>query len=152
MKKIISAIFIVFFGFLFFCSDNGVVPYQKEYSFPDKNISYYDHVLPLIDAKCGFGSGCHNVENDNNFLFYQTKENFINHEIYSSNPPGLTGFVLVRQEIDPQSPRFSALYLLLTENHYLGVERMPPLTYGREPLTSGELAGIEQWIKEGALD
>ncbi len=147
MKKIIYLGFVFsFIWILVFCSDEGVVPYKKEYFFPADNISYYEHVLPLIDAKCGFGSGCHNAENSTNFLFYETKEAFINHEI------GSTGFFLVRQEIDRHNPNLSHLYLLLTENLYLGFDKMPPLIYGREPLKTGELKGIEQWIREGSKD
>lgn len=122
------------------------MPYKEEFFFPDADVSYFQDVLPLIDAKCGFGSGCHNVENATNFLFYQTKEAFIEHEI------GITGFVLVTPEIDRVNPKLSPLYLLLTENLYLGYDRMPPFIYGREPLTEGELKGIEQWIREGVPD
>jgi hypothetical protein len=131
---------------LTFCSDEGDVPYRKEYFFPDKNIGFYEHVQPLIDAKCGFGSGCHNSENSWNFLFYTTTDNFINYVIQG------TGNVLVDRVQHKEVPIISPLYLLITEGYPPAIERMPPLSYNREPLTSGEIEGIRKWISEGAKD
>jgi hypothetical protein len=152
VKKIIYFGFVVNFVFLLvFCSDDDSVPYEKEFFFPDDSISYYEHVLPLIDAKCGFGSGCHNPSNTTNFLFFETKDVFITHEIGLTEPR----FELVNPDVDKFNPTLSPLYQLLTvdfDKLYLGYERMPPIRYDRESLTTGELKGLEQWIRDGAED
>jgi len=144
VRNIFIFVFILLIAFIFtFCSDEGDVPYRKEYFFPDKNISFYKDVQPLIDAKCGFGSGCHNSENQWNTIFYTTKDVFISHSV--------AGNVLVDPIQHREVPIISPLYQIITEGYYI-YERMPPLSYNREPLTSGEIEGIRQWISEGAND
>jgi hypothetical protein len=150
VKRIIYlGIALFFILFLVFCSDGGLAPYEKDFVFPAKNISFYSHIQPMIDAKCGIGSGCHNAGTPTNLLFYNTLENFINHRVGKTEPR----LLLVDPDIDRYNPQNSTLYQLLTvdfDKQYLGYERMPPLSFGRDKLSEEELRGVRQWIQEGA--
>lgn len=147
MKKIIYfGIVFSSLGFLVFCSDDGLSPDKINYIIPESDISYYDDLQPMFNGKCGFGSQCHSVENINNGLFFGTKESFINYQV------SVTGEELV----DPIKHRetaavFAPLYLIVTQR-YINLERQPPLSYGREPLTENQINGILQWIADGAND
>lgn len=142
---------VILFSFLFFCGDEGLRPDEKEYIIPASNISYYEHLQPMFEGKCGYGSGCHNETYDggSNFLFFSTKEFLIEHPIPGSIPETklLDPLLLPQYQVDPER---SPLYLLLTEKIYFTYERQPPASYGRAPLTENQLNGILQWIREGA--
>lgn len=124
-----------------YCSDTGVSPDQRKYIIPEKNISYYDDLLPMLEGKCGFECHSEDVEIIIPFLI---KEEFINYQIS-------TGEVLVDTVIHKIDPTRSPLYKIVTEvKPYIGIETMPP--FPRTPLTDNQILGIKQWIAEGAKD
>ena len=144
MKKIIYLMCALsFVWFLLFCSDDGLAPDRINYVIPESNISYYDHLQPMFNGKCGFGSQCHSVENKYNSLFFDFKDVFIDYVISE------TGAKLVDPLLHKESPDLAPLYILVTQR-YVSLERQPPLSYGREPLTENQINGIRQWIAEGA--
>jgi len=143
---------LIIFGFLLYCSSDELAPYEKNYVIPESGISYYTDLLPMFEGKCGIGPGCHNDSYDGgaNFLFFGTKQAFMEHEI-----PGSGGTLLLdsNQMLSFQlDPKLSPLYNILTPQLYFGYERQPPASYGRAPLNENQINGILQWIKEGAPD
>lgn len=143
---------LLIFTFLFFCSDQGLTPDQIKYVIPETDISYYEHLQPMFEGKCGWGSGCHNETFDggDNFLFFGTKDAFIQHEI-----PGSGGTLLLDpllMHVYQSNPELSPLYNILTPQSYFGYERQPPASYGRPSLNENQINGILQWIREGAPD
>jgi hypothetical protein len=146
VKRIIYlGIALFFILFLAFCSDGGLAPDRRSYIIPDKNISYYEDLQPMFNGKCGFGSQCHTAENIYNSLFFDNKDSFINYELSE------TGAVLVDPIKDKEAPDFAPLYQIV-KGRYVNLERQPPLSFGREPLTKNQIDGIRQWILEGAPD
>lgn len=128
---------------LIYCGDSGTSPDQREYVLPDENLSYYDDLQPMFNGKCGFGSECHAPDNSELYINFTDRDAFINYTV------SVTGLPLVRPLVDREAPELSVLYQIVTEN-YSGIERMPPLSMGREPLTQNQINGIKQWIAEGA--
>jgi len=146
VKKIFFLAAVVIIQFLLFhCSDQGVSPDQREYIIPDKNISYYDDLLPMLEGKCGFE--CHSGDGTIVTLPFRVKEEFIDYQI------SFTGEVLVDTVLHKIDPTRAPLYRVVTEFDYLGnKDIMPPLAAGRSPLTENQIKGIKQWIAEGAPD
>ena len=145
MKKI--CIFILLTGVLSlfsYCSDQGLSPDQKEYILPEKNVSYYDDLLPMLEGKCGFE--CHSGNIDVVEIPFLRKEEFIDY------PISTTGDVLVDTVLHKIDPTRAPLYRIVTEINAFGIEMMPPLSEGRSPLTDNQINGIKQWIAEGAPD
>ena len=145
VKKI--CIFILLTGVLSlfsYCSDQGLSPDQKEYILPEKNVSYYDDLLPMLEGKCGFE--CHSGNIDVVEIPFLRKEEFIDY------PISTTGDVLVDTVLHKIDPTRAPLYRIVTEINAFGIEMMPPLSEGRSPLTDNQINGIKQWIAEGAPD
>ena len=135
--------FIILFGFLVFCSDQGVSPDQREYIIPDENISYYSDLQPMFEGKCGWQ--CHDGSVEGSTLFFSDKQSFMDYQITLNSPKFVD---LTIHQIDPT---LSPLYNIITTN-YEGYERMPPIFQNREPLNINQISGIVQWIREGAAD
>jgi len=128
---------------LYYCSDQGVSPDQREYIIPEENISYYDDLLPMLEGKCGFE--CHSGNPEIVEIPFLRKEEFIDFQI------SVTGDVLVDTLLHQIDPTRAPLYIIVTKfNPYIGIETMPP--FPRSPLTDNQIKGIKQWIAEGAPD
>ena len=143
--------FLIFFGvvcgfiFLFSCSE-GTNPNDKKFVLPEKDLSFYDDIEPLFNARCGLESGCHSPT-DNNHLLYP---DLVNRDGLVYHPLSTTGEQLVNLDVDPINPQSSILYLILYEGYPTEYyDQMPPPSI-KEPLTTNQLNGIKQWIREGA--
>lgn len=135
----------ILFGFLVFCSPDGLSPDQREYIIPDENISYYDDLQPMLNGKCGWQ--CHDGSKDIGIINFNDKLAFMEHII-----PGTNGKKLLEQNLLPTyqaDPLVSPLYQIITQN-YEGYDLMPPLP--RTPLTQNQINGIVKWIRDGAQD
>ena len=145
MNKITGIIILALLGLMAAaCSDSGTPPDELDFVFPDKNISFIEHVQPMFEAKCGVESGCHSPGNTEIRFSYSelvSRIGVINHRLP-------TGEVLVDLALHQQNPKLAPLYLILLEGYPTSDDRMPPL--GRTPLNDNQLNGIKQWIKEGA--
>ena len=141
LMTICSLILLIFVA----CQDKGKNPIDQNYVIPESDVSYYDHLQPMFNGKCGFGSACHSVDNAENQLFFSDKEIFMDY------PVSRTGVKIVDLALHKDNPRLSPLYLIVREG-YAGIERMPPLSLGREWLNVNQIKGIETWISEGAND
>ena len=132
---------LILFSLIVYCSDVGVSPDQRKYIIPEKDISYYDDLLPMLEGKCGFE--CHS-EIAEILIPFLDKDDFIDYQI------SVTGDVLVDTLLHKIDPTRAPLYRIVTEIDYLGIETMPP--FPRSPLTDNQIIGIRQWIAEGARD
>lgn len=142
MKYIIYFANVIVLLFLFYCKDQGVSPDRENYIIPDKNISYYDDLLPMFEGKCGFQ--CHSSTDNPDIVFipFSNKEDFINFQISNDE-------VLVDTVFNKIDPVRAPLYKIVTED-YRGIKRMPP--FPRLPLTDNQINGIKEWIAEGCPD
>ena len=130
--------FLLISGNFIRCGDTGTNPADAEFILPDKDLTFDDHISPMLQAKCGYGSACHSIENPNNRLDVYTHDLFVNYILSTGD-----------NLIDLDNPQISPLYLLVIEA-FKGIEKMPPARYSRPPLTKNQTDGILQWIKEGA--
>jgi len=140
---------LIFFLLLFFlvlsCKDDGTNPIDQKYEIPESDVSYYEDLQPMFNGKCGFGSACHSAENFNNQLFFGEKDLFTDYLV------SRTGEKLVDLNLHEKNPRLAPLYLIVKEG-YAGIERMPPISFGREWLNANQINGIATWIEEGTKD
>lgn len=129
------------------CSDEGTNPNDKKFVFPDSNVSFYEHIEPMFNARCGLESGCHSITDTQNPLLYNDlviRDALIYHLLSS------TGEQLVDLSVHESNPHLAPLYLILIEGYpETFVNQMPPPTL-KEPLNNNQLNGIRQWISEGA--
>ena len=103
---------------------------------PDKNVSFSQHVLPILTTSCA-GSGCHIGVTTNGV-------NLTNYaEILASIGVQYNAGVVI-----PEDAGGSPLIDKIEGQPRFG-ERMP---LGRAPLTTREISLIIGWIDEGALD
>ena len=138
-----AAIFIVFA-----CKDSGTRPDEKEFVLPDTNVSFIQHVQPMLEAKCGFEGGCHSPQDVTSPLLYIE---LINRVELTNHIHSQTGKKLVDIPFDQANPQLAPLYLILKEGYpQAPQDRMPP--YPRTVLNKNQLDGILVWIKEGAKD
>lgn len=61
MNKILSIIFIAAIGLMTASCDSNTITNPSQVVFPDSNVSYRAHVLPLLSLSCTY-VGCHNDE------------------------------------------------------------------------------------------
>ncbi|MBS1538649.1 MAG: hypothetical protein JST20_12980 [Bacteroidetes bacterium] len=61
MNKILSIIFIAAIGLMTASCDSNTITNPSQVVFPDSNVSYRAHVLPLLSLSCAY-VGCHNDE------------------------------------------------------------------------------------------
>lgn len=112
------------------CDDTLTVQDVDNKIIPDKNVSFADHIYPVLQVKCSF-SGCH----------------------VSPDPAGgldLSTWVNITADpniVFPGEPNLSKL--VWTINGTSGVPVMPPRYIGIV-LTQNQIQGIKTWIKEGA--
>ena len=138
--KLLPGVLLV--SLLFYCSDEGLSPDQREYIIPEQNISYYDDLRPMLEGKCGFE--CHSGNPEVPEIPFLDKIDFIEYPI-------APGEILVDTLIHKIAPERAPLYKIITEiEPYIGIETMPP--FPRSPLTDNQINGIKQWIAEGAPD
>ncbi|MEJ2545090.1 MAG: hypothetical protein P8Y99_13570 [Calditrichaceae bacterium] len=130
--------------YLLSCSE-GTNPKDKKFELPEKDLSFYEDIEPLFNARCGLESGCHSPTDYTNPLLYTelvTRDGLVYHQLSS------TGQQLVDLENDPLNPESAILYLILYEGYPDVEDIMPPFPYDR--LTTNQLNGIKQWIREEA--
>jgi hypothetical protein len=145
-KLIISIVFIFAILLIIACSD-GTNPADKKFVLPEKDLSFYDHIEPLFNVRCGMESGCHSPTDISNPLLYNdlvSRNGLVYHQLSS------TGEQLISVEIDSLNPQSSVLFRILYEGYpdeYY--DQMPPPAT-KDPLNSNQLNGIKQWIREGA--
>jgi hypothetical protein len=120
------------------CGDSGTNPADANFILPEENLTFEEHISPMLQAKCGYGSDCHAIENPKNNIDVYTRDLFVHYILSTAD-----------NLIDFDNPQLSPLYLLVREN-YKGIEKMPLARYNRSPLTKNQTDGILQWIKEGA--
>jgi hypothetical protein len=142
--------FLSFFIFIIIisCSEKGTNPADEKFIIPDSNISFYEHIEPLFNARCGLESGCHSVEDTDNPLPYSVLINrnaLVNNYQLSS-----TGELLIDLSVHKSNPQLAPLYLIVAEGYpETYTDRMPPPPY-YDPLSDNQIEGIRRWIGEGA--
>lgn len=107
-------------------TDNGPI----DIVFPNSNVSYGKYVQPLFDRGCAF-SGCHGADT---FEFRG----------YSLDSYGNMMFGTYRVVL-PTDPDNSILVRRIE-----GLDNKPRMPLDRTPLTTNQINGIKQWIREGA--
>jgi len=129
--KLFSLI-IISILFLQACDDTLTVENVDDKPIPASNVSFADHIYPVLQVKCAF-SGCH----------------------ANSNPSGIdlsswAGVTADPNIVFPYEPDLSRLVWAI-EGNKPPVQQMPPVGYTK-PVTQDQLRGIKTWIAEGALD
>lgn len=131
MKLLYSIIISIIF--LQSCDDTLTVEDVDNIIIPDKDVSFSQHIYPILQVKCAF-SGCHANPNASNGLDLTTWANV-------TSDPNI---------VFPREPDLSRLIWAI-EGNRPPIEPMPPVGYSR-PVTANQLKGIRTWIKEGASD
>ncbi|MBN1406178.1 MAG: hypothetical protein JW956_00225 [Calditrichaceae bacterium] len=142
--------FLIFFGiiiglfYLISCSE-GTNPNDKKFVLPEKDLSFYEHIEPLFNIRCGMESGCHSPTDISNPFTYNDLtilEALKNYRLSNND------YRLIELEVDQLNPQSSILYLILSEGFPDYKDLMPP--FPKDRLTTNQLNGIKQWIREGA--
>lgn len=129
MKKILLIIVVLVF-ILISCDDTITVDTVDNKTIPSSNVSFADHIYPVLQVKCAF-TGCH----------------------AGPSPAGgidLTSWANVTADpniVFPYEPDLSRLVWSI--NGTSGVQEMPP-RYSGLALTENQIQGIITWIREGA--
>lgn len=134
-------IFTVIFCSIFIilgCNKSGTEP-TETIVLPDNNLNFDDHIYPLFSAKCSNRNGCHTFSNPAANLPLTDYNAIINH--FMNNVPSEP---LIRIG-DGEN---SSLYIILIQDGYVGVPRMP---LNGPFLNSNQYDGIKTWISEGAI-
>jgi hypothetical protein len=112
------------------CDDTITVEDVDNKVIPDKDVSFAEHIYPVLQVKCAF-TGCH----------------------ATPSPAGgldLTTYANVTADINvvfPGEPDLSSMVWAIEAAG--GVQPMPPTGSGLA-LTENQIKGIRTWIKEGA--
>lgn len=114
--------------FISACDDTSNITNIDSVVIPAQNVSYSQHIQPVLTAKCA-RSGCHDD---------QTHVSNLSLTSYSNT----TADYLV---VAPGLPQNSLLVLSVQG---LTTSPMPPIGY--PPLTKNQIDGIKTWVKEGA--
>ncbi len=144
--KIFSLIIaLLFSGLLLFDCSKSTSPDENRYKLPDSNLSFSQHIEPLLEYRCA-ESGCHSsTDTDNKLLYFElvSRDGLVNHILSS------TGEHLINPPIHKSQPEEAPFYKIITVG-YPGrpQDLMPPFDQ-RSPLTDNQIAGIRQWIAEG---
>lgn len=123
---LLAAIFLAFI--IYACDDTFVQSDIDNKIIPETNVSYSEHIHPLLNAKCAF-SGCHED---------QTRAAGLSVTSYGNT-------IADPQMVFPYFPQNSKLVWAVEGS---GPSWMPPLIYPQ--LTQNQIDGIKQWIAEGA--
>ena len=121
------------------CSDSGTNPQDKEFVLPDSNLTFVDDVGPLLLAKCGSNSGCHNPSDKAGGLDLTQYQNILLHMVETS--AGAQKLVLAGDGAN------SFLYRVLL-SIYFETPRMP---FDGPYLNKNNSDGIRIWIDEGLV-
>ncbi len=125
-------IIIISFLLLQSCDDTLTVQNVDDKPIPASNVSFSQHIYPVLQVKCAF-SGCHASPNPSNGINLSTWSNV-------TADPNI---------VFPGEPDLSRLVWSIEGRS--GISPMPPVGYSR-PVTAKQLQGIKTWIDEGALD
>lgn len=117
---------------LYACDDTLNINDIDNKVIPDSNVSFAEHIYPLLQIKCAF-TGCHNGTNPNTTL----------------NLTSWTNVTADPNVVFPFQPDLSKMVWAIEQK--VGVPIMPPLNSGLA-LTQNQIKGIRTWIKEGAKD
>ena len=138
-KRIISIISIcIYCIFNFGCNESGTEP-QENIILPESNLNFNDHIFPLFSAKCSSRNGCHTFNSPAGNLPLTDYNEIINH--FMNDAPSEP---LIHVGDGENSP----LYIVLIQDGYLGVPRMP---FNGPYLNSNQYEGVKVWITEGAI-
>ena len=112
-------------------SDGGPI----DIVFPDSNVSYGKYVQPLFDRGCAF-SGCHGQDtfDARGFSLYSYQ--------HATSKPGIIVPCFRNQPCDPEQ----SILIRRVE----GLDGLPRMPVNRSPLTTNQINGMKQWIREGA--
>ena len=113
------------------CDDTITINDVDNTTIPDENVSFADHIYPLLQVKCAF-SGCHASPSPADGLDFTTYAN-------------VTSDVTV---VFPGEPDLSSMVWAIEPNN-TAASKMPPIETGLA-LTENQINGIRTWIKEGA--
>ncbi|MFZ0391447.1 MAG: c-type cytochrome domain-containing protein [Calditrichia bacterium] len=113
------------------CSKKSTQP--EQFTYPDSNISFAEHIHPIFIQDCASGSGCHSSGQSAAGLDLQSLTPDF------TNDQGLP-------VVFPNDAENSPLYRVLL-GPFNGMPQMPPLTQ----LPSSKIKAIRIWINEGAL-
>ena len=126
--------FILLIGLTFYsCDDTLTVQNVDDKDIPSSNVSFADHIYPVLQVKCAF-SGCHAQPNPADGIDLST----------------WSGVTADPNIVFPFEPDLSRLVWTIDPS-VSGVSKMPPIGYAR-PITLDQLEGIKKWIAEGAQD
>ena len=143
MNKIIrfflipSMVLIALILISYSCKDSGTNPQDKEFVLPDSNLTF-DDVGPMLLAKCGSNSGCHNPTDKAGGLDITNYQAIMLHRVQSEFGSAIL--------VIPGSGEASFLYQILLQTS-LGIPRMPK---DGPFLNSNNINGVRVWINEGA--
>jgi len=127
MKKILSLAIIPLLFLFSFCDDTVTNDDVDSVIIPEKNVSFNQHIWPLIKTKCSSFEGCHGVDD------YGGQGAVI-----------LTSYQSIMEQVVAGDPETSNL-ILITE----GI-KMHPAVPDILKLNDNQKAGIKTWVKEGA--
>ncbi|MGQ9819163.1 MAG: hypothetical protein ACUVQ1_04475 [Candidatus Kapaibacteriales bacterium] len=109
---------------------SSVINYQNEIVFPDSNISFQRHVLPVVKSTCGL-SYCHGeVFPQSNVMIYD----------YFTLMTSYNGALVI-----PKNPDASVLMQIIEF-------KLPHNPFLRWNLNDNQRIGIRRWILEGAIN
>ena len=136
-KRIIFIISIcIYFIFNFGCTESGTEPQDI---LPESGLNFNEHIYPLFSAKCSSRNGCHIISSPAAELVVTDYNEIITH--FMNNAPSEPLIHLGDGENSP-------LYIVLIQDGYLGVPRMPK---NGPYLNSNQYEGVKAWITEGAI-
>lgn len=110
------------------CDDTITNEQLDNVDIPDENVSYNDHILPLMMGKCAY-SHCHSDE-------------------MRAGGLSLTSYIATTADytiVTPYNPDNSRLVWAIEGT---GVYPMPPIGY--PVFTPDQIQGVRTWIEEGA--
>lgn len=130
MRRFYSALILSFFSLIIFtrCDDTITVVDVDNRIIPDSLVSYQDHIVPVLQAKCYY---CHGNGRYEAGLDLTIHTRFVDGRI-----------------VVPFEPETSILIWRVEGRAGIG-EPMPPIG-SAPPLTDNQLKGFRTWIKEGA--
>jgi len=144
---LIGLFWILSTGLISSCSEEGTNPADEKFILPDSNISFYEHIEPLFNARCGLESGCHSSTDTDNPLMYNV---LVNHNLLINYQLSSTGEQLVDLTVHEENPHLAPLYLIVSEGYPSTYDDLMPPQPEKEPLTVNQIEGIRKWIGEGA--
>ncbi len=141
-QRIVALYYLTFVILMFLvaaCSDSGTNPADREFFLPDSNLSYQDHIGPLLLAKCASGNGCHSTADKASGLDLTNYQQIVIHIVETGAGP-------VRL-VEPGNSGGSFLYRVILGDY---LER-PQMPLDGPYLNANNTNGVKIWIDEGAL-